>query len=375
MNTTCNRLLAVVGTRPEVVKMAPVIRCLEEEPEHFSVELAAVEQHGEVLHAALAEWGLRPARVLPLPRSENTTSLTASLSTMLPALYELIHGVRPDWVLVQGDTLTAFAAALAAAYAGRPVAHIEAGLRSFDRSQPFPEELHRELVGRLAQVHYVPSERARDNLLAEGCPADSIRLVGNTVVDAMRIMLGGEVTSFPLRDCAPFRILVTAHRRENFASGVKNLCMALDQLARERERLEITYVLHPNPEARRPVLEILRNVPQVHLIEAIGYRDFLTVLSNSDLVLTDSGGIQEEAPYFGRPVLVIRSRTERHEAAELGNAELSGTDTAAIVRAVSRLLDDPELYRQRAVRVEPFGDGHAAERIRADLKERSACLQ
>jgi UDP-N-acetylglucosamine 2-epimerase (non-hydrolysing) len=200
-------------------------------------------------------------------------------------------------------------------------------------------------------------------------------LVGNTVVDAMRIMLGGEVTSFPLRDCAPFRILVTAHRRENFASGVKNLCMALDQLARERERLEITYVLHPNPEARRPVLEILRNVPQVHLIEAIGYRDFLTVLSNSDLVLTDSGGIQEEAPYFGRPVLVIRSRTERHEAAELGNAELSGTDTAAIVRAVSRLLDDPELYRQRAVRVEPFGDGHAAERIRADLKERSACLQ
>jgi UDP-N-acetylglucosamine 2-epimerase (non-hydrolysing) len=277
---------------------------------------------------------------------------------------------RPDSVLVQGDTLTAFAASLAATYEQCAVAHVEAGLRTLDPREPFPEEFHRRLIDTLAWVHYAPTTRARDNLLTEGCAAERVSVVGNTVVDAMRRMLGYDPERAPAPEAPPYRMVVTAHRRESFGNGIGNICEAVRRLVRERSDLEVVYVLHSNPEAHQPAHQLLGDLERVRLVRPLHYREFLSILASSHLVLTDSGGIQEEAPYLGKPVLVARTRTERPEALEHGNAELVGTDRLQIASAVCRLLDDRALYLRRAARVEPFGDGHASERIREDLRRR-----
>ena len=363
------RILAVLGTRPEVIKLAPVLQCLTEDPDCFCIDVIAVEQQNALLHDALAEWGIAPARIVALPESR---PLAGSLAACLVPLHEIIKPLRPDSVLVQGDTLTAFAASLAASYERRPVAHVEAGLRTVDPREPFPEEFHRRLIDTLAWVHYAPTDRARNNLLAEGCAADRVSVVGNTVVDAMRRMLGADPGRAAAPDPPPYRMVVTAHRRESFGDGIGNICEALGRLVRERNDLEIVYVLHSNPEAYQPVRQLLANVDRIRLVRPLLYRDFLSIVASAHVVLTDSGGIQEEAPYLGKPVLVARTRTERPEALEQGNAELVGTDPFHIAAAVCRLLDDSDLYLRRAARIEPFGDGRAAERIRDDLRRRWA---
>ena len=365
--TRPQRILAVLGTRPEVIKLAPVLHCLREEPDWFCIDVIAVEQQNALLHDALVEWGITPSRVIALPES---LPLSGSLAACLVPLHETMRTFHPDTVLVQGDTLTAFAASLAASYARFPVAHVEAGLRTDDPREPFPEEFHRRLIDTLAWVHYAPTDRARENLLAEGCAAERIAVVGNTVVDAMRRMLGADGGRAAAPEPPPYRMVVTAHRRESFGSGIGKICEALGRLVHERNDLEVVYALHSNPEAHQPVRQLLAGIDRIQLVRPLLYREFLSIVASAHFVLTDSGGIQEEAPYLGKPVLVARTRTERPEAVEHGNAELVGTDPGQIAAAVCRLLDDRELYLRRAARTEPFGDGHAAERIRDDLRRR-----
>jgi UDP-N-acetylglucosamine 2-epimerase (non-hydrolysing) len=355
-----------------VIKLAPVVRAFAEDSGAFDVRVVAVEQQGDLLHRALEEWGITPDRVVS--PAGNRANLAAALAGMLPALYGVIEEERPDYVMVQGDTLTAFAAALAASYAKKAVIHVEAGLRSGDPREPFPEEFQRRLIDRLAWVHYAPTAGARENLLAEGCEAERVVVVGNTVVDAMRLALGRDPADVAESQMGPRRLLVTAHRRENFGRGIAEICEAIGRLIQKRGDLEVVYVLHPNPQARGTAEEALGTLPRVSLREPAGYREFLGLLADCTLVLTDSGGIQEEAPYLGKPVLVARNGTERPEAKEAGNAEVVGTDPDRICEAVGRLLDDAEEYQRRAARKQPFGDGRAAQRIREDLKRRPLTL-
>jgi UDP-N-acetylglucosamine 2-epimerase (non-hydrolysing) len=381
-------IVAIVGTRPELIKMAPVVRCLNEEPAVFTVRLWAVEQQDVILRRALAEWSVEPARVIRLSTARKDP--VRSLARMLPKLHVLLSAERPDIVLVQGDTLTTLAASLAATYARMPLGHIEAGLRSFSDSEPFPEELHRMLVAQMSAVHYAPTTRAAANLLKAGCHEDRVVVVGNTVIDAMRLTLGPDVIGLPTDGAdggrCPLKrsqnarnlgfaaerrlIVVTAHRRESFSGGIDRLCSAIRELAATRHDIEFAYVLHPNPKAHEPVRARLSGVRRVKLLPPLSYREFLALLSSAHVVVTDSGGVQEEAPYLGKPVLVVREATERPEPVEQGAAEVVGLDTDSIVSAVCRLLDDPVLYRKRAVRVQPFGDGRASHRIRDDLRRR-----
>jgi UDP-N-acetylglucosamine 2-epimerase (non-hydrolysing) len=362
------RTLTIAGTRPEIIKVAPVLRELENHPLEFDSRLLVVEQQSDILHQAVQEWELTPWKQVQLTGQRR--SLVDSLSVALPLIHDLIQEAQPDWVIVQGDTLTTLAGSMAAGFAKVNVAHIEAGLRSFDRENPFPEEINRELIDRIAAVRYAPTPASAQNLLRENLDPDTVIVVGNTVVDAMRMTLGHDpaasVSAHP-----PKHMLVSAHRRENFGEGIRNLCHGIRQLLDLWPELSVTYVTHPNPNARLPAEEILGQVARVELIPPQGYRSFLKLLAKTDLVLTDSGGVQEEAPYFGKPVLVARERTERGEAAEQGNAEMVGTDTARIVSAASALMSDPVLYRQRATPLQPYGDGRAAERIRQDLLQRT----
>jgi len=360
------RALFVVGTRPEVIKLSPVVRALRQEPGTFEVALLAVRQHEGILDDALAEWGLSPDEALDL--GPKGAPLGATLAAAVQALEGKIAARRPDVVIAQGDTTTAFAAALAAFYAGVPAAHVEAGLRSFDPGRPFPEETHRALIDRLAAVRYAPTERARQNLLAEGAAADSVVVVGNTGIDALFEARAGAPP--PPRAGHRRLVVVTGHRRENFGEGTSAVCKALLSLVQSRGDVEIAYVLHTNPAARAPVCALLARQERIALLEPMGYRDFVALLDRSSIILTDSGGVQEEAPYLGKPVLVTRSLTERTETVELGGARLVGVDEHAIVRAIEELLDDEAHYGRMSRRAEPYGDGRAAPRIRADLTAR-----
>jgi UDP-N-acetylglucosamine 2-epimerase (non-hydrolysing) len=292
---------------------------------------------------------------------------------MLPGLADVIAEAQPEMVIVEGDTTTNLAAALAAFYAGVPVAHVEAGLRSGDPQQPFPEEMHRILVDRIASVHYAPTIGARQNLLAENLlEGDRAMVVGNTVVDALLSAARDPAILTTALPADRRVLLATAHRRENFGNGIESICRAVQRLATERDDLDVVFVLHSNPAAFGPVRAALGGLANVHLIEPQPYRAFVKLLARADIVLTDSGGVQEEAPYLGTPVLVTRELTERPEASEAGAAWIVGTDSNAIVDAVNRLLDDEQLYARMARHISPYGDGRAAERIRADLSRRLA---
>jgi UDP-N-acetylglucosamine 2-epimerase len=360
-------VLVVVGTRPEVIKLAPVVRALTQDAT-IDVKLCVVAQQNEILDQALDEWEMLPDHRIELPQSDRR--LAAMLGAMLPPLADVIDQTRPAIVMVEGDTTTNLAASLAAFYAGVPVAHVEAGLRSGDVRQPFPEEMHRVLVDRIASVHYAPTHGARQNLLDEDHrdPA-SVVVVGNTVVDALLTTLR-ESAAEPVPERKRQMMLVTAHRRENFGGGIADICEAIRELLDQRSDLEVVFVLHTNPRAFRPVRMLLGGLERVELVPPQPYRAFVRLLARADIVLTDSGGVQEEAPYLGKPVLVTRELTERPEASQAGAASIIGTGRQAIVDAVNAILDDPVLRATMSHRIAPYGDGHASMRIHRDLAQR-----
>jgi UDP-N-acetylglucosamine 2-epimerase (non-hydrolysing) len=295
-------------------------------------------------------------------------------------LKEVIESIAPDWVIVQGDTTTVFTAALAAFYHHVKVAHVEAGLRSFNKYSPFPEEMNRVMTSRIADLHLCPTENARTNLLREGIPEETIIVTGNTVIDALlfgvrkvkKLTAGSFKDAFKGINAQAFSkkiVLVTGHRRENFGAPFINICGALKELA-DRENVVVIYPVHLNPNVRKPVYDILKGIDNVHLIEPLDYPAFIWLMEKSHLILTDSGGVQEEAPSLGKPVLVMREVTERTEGVDAGTAKLVGTDPKAIVREAAMLLDDPAQYAAMANRKNPYGDGRSSQRIREVLSER-----
>ncbi len=367
------RVLCVFGTRPEAIKFCPLIAELRSRPQQFDLRVAVTAQHREMLDQVLAAFGVQPDHDLDLMRPGQ--SLTALTARILAALEPVLDRVRPDAVLVQGDTTTTLAAALAAFYAGIPVGHIEAGLRTGDLQQPFPEELNRVLTARMAALHFAPTPAARDHLLAEGVDPDRVHVTGNTGIDAVleirdRIESGTvPAPEWPQLDPAKRWIVVTSHRRENFGPGFVRSMQALRRLA-ARGDVQIIYPVHRNPNVSGTAHDILDPVPGVVLLDPLSYVPFVDLMRRAHLIITDSGGIQEEAPSLGKPVLVLREKTERPEAVEAGTVILVGTGEDRIVTEATRLLDDPAAYEAMARRHNPYGDGQASRRI-AEILARS----
>jgi UDP-N-acetylglucosamine 2-epimerase (non-hydrolysing) len=368
------KVVSIVGTRPEVIKMAPVVRELERRMSDFDHQLVTTSQHREMLFAALAMFGLQPAVDLDLMQQNQTLGSFASRS--LAALSNLLSELRPQIILVQGDTTTVMTAALAAFYLGIRVGHVEAGLRSFQRRNPFPEEINRRIAGCVTDFHFAPTERARDNLLREGVSPEDIFVTGNTIVDALQSIPPVEGFDEPLLgkiDCDAKRIvLVTAHRRENHGPNLTSICEALKLLVTKFKDLEIVFPVHLNPNVREAVHSQLDGISGIHLTDPVSYRDLLSLMSRCYLILTDSGGIQEEAVSFHKPVLVLREVTERPEVVEVGAGKIIGVNTQDIVAEVSDLLTNRQRYDQMSTAKNPFGDGHAAERIVDILAQRLA---
>ena len=360
-----SRTLAIFGTRPEAIKMAPVVQCLENAPE-FESSVCVTAQHREMLDQVLALFSISPDVDLDIMSpGQSLDQLTAAL---VSGLGPVMDRFRPDLVLVHGDTTTTFAASLSAFYRKIPVAHVEAGLRTGNRYSPWPEELNRRLTGSLATLHFAPTRRARDNLLAEGVSRNSIFVTGNTVIDALlsvrALAPGSNVAQQLIAKLDPDRrlLLVTGHRRESFGRGFEQLCQGLRELAR-RQDVEIVFPVHLNPKVRDPVHRLLADVPGIHLVEPLDYLPFVALMDRAEIIITDSGGIQEEAPSLGKPVLVTRETTERPEAVEAGTVRLVGTESTRIVDEVTRLLESRDAYLQMTHVHNPYGDGKAAERI------------
>jgi len=359
------RVLSIFGTRPEAIKLAPVILELRKRADRFENLVCVTAQHREMLDQVLDWFAITPQYDLNLMQPNQ--ALAEFAGRALVAVGDLLNDVRPDVVLVQGDTSTAMIAALGAFYRRCPVGHVEAGLRTRDRYNPFPEEINRRIVGTLTTYHFAPTAQAAEALKAEQVPAGNIFVTGNTVVDAL-LMTVRRPVSLDLGFSVAGRrlILVTAHRRESFGAPFESLCSALRDIADRNADVEIVYPVHLNPNVREPVMRILAGHPRIHLLEPLRYEQFSHLMAQSYLILTDSGGIQEEAPVLGKPTLVMRETTERPEAIAAGTARLVGTDRARIVAEAERLINDPEAYRAMAQAGSPFGDGHAAERI-ADI--------
>jgi UDP-N-acetylglucosamine 2-epimerase (non-hydrolysing) len=359
------RVLVVAGTRPEMIKMAPVLKALAARPERIEAKLCVTGQHRQMLDQVLELFDLRPDIDLDLMREGQTPSQMASRT--LASLEPVLAATRPDWILVQGDTTTVTAAAFCAHYSRVRIGHVEAGLRSYDRANPFPEEANRVLADHLSDLNFAPTAQARENLLREGIADGQIRVTGNTVIDALLHVAGqrwepdGED---PLCGLAPDKrtILVTAHRRESFGKPLSAICDALETLA-ARGDTQIVYPVHLNPEVQGPVRQRLEGIRGILLLPPVDYRRLVYLMRRSYLILTDSGGIQEEAPSLGVPVLVLRNATERPEGVAAGAALVAGTDAGRIVSEASRLLDDAEAHRKMARAGNPYGDGRAAERI------------
>jgi UDP-N-acetylglucosamine 2-epimerase (non-hydrolysing) len=364
------KVLTVFGTRPEAVKLGPVIRELESHPSRIASRVCVTAQHRDMLDQVLRIFGIRPDYDLDVMQDNQTpTQVAAAVLKRLEPVLQMEH---PDWVLVQGDTTTVAVAALAAFYARARVGHVEAGLRTGDRWQPFPEEINRRIAGAIADRHFAPTARARDNLLREDVPPEHILVTGNPGIDALR-WITAQPESAELRelllDVPEARtILVTAHRRENFGEPLRNICLALRDLAsRYAGSVRIVYPVHRNPSVWGPVHELLGDVPHITLRPPLDYLPNLQLMKRAYLVVTDSGGIQEEATGLGIPALVLREVTERPEGVETGALRIVGTDRTRIVAEATRLLDDRAEYERMAHAENPFGDGRAAERIVASL--------
>ena len=370
------KILSIFGTRPEAIKMAPVIQVLQANPT-FTAKVCVTAQHRQMLDQVLDLFSIRPDYDLDIMQEgQDLFGLTAR---MLPALRNVLVTEQPDMVLVQGDTTTCFVGSLAAFYLRIPVGHVEAGLRTHDIYAPFPEEANRAMTSRLAALHFAPTEQARRNLLAEGIAANTVHVTGNTVIDALlqvrdqlsanqdwRGVFGS--AEAVIRAGRPY-ILITGHRRENFGSGFQRICEAIALLAERRPQLHFVYPVHLNPNVQGPVHAILSNTKNIHLIPPLDYAPFVYAMHQARLILTDSGGVQEEAPSLGKPVLVTRETTERPEAVAAGAVLLVGTDKARIVQETERLLDDAAVYQKMSGTSNPYGDGHAAERIAALLRQ------
>jgi UDP-N-acetylglucosamine 2-epimerase (non-hydrolysing) len=360
------KVLFVFGTRPETVKLAPVIRLMQSQAGLFDVRLCVTAQHREMLDSLLDFFELEPDYDLNLMQEEQ--KLSELTGRILEALDGVLEGEKPDWLLVQGDTTTTMAASLAAYHRKIKIAHVEAGLRTDNKYEPFPEEMNRRITGTIADLHFAPTETAKDNLLKEGINGERIFVTGNTVVDALR-EISGSCDEKVLYSAIPVLsgnriILVTAHRRENFGTPIRTICHALKKIADSyRNDVQIVYPVHLNPNIRRPVYELLEGHKNIILTGPLDYLSFVGLLKRCNIVLTDSGGLQEEAPSFGKPVLVLRNVTERQEGLQAKVAKLIGTKTEHIYKEVSRLLLDEKAYHEMSLAVNPYGDGHAAERI------------
>lgn len=349
--------MVVIGTRPEAIKLAPVVRELARR--RFDVRVCGTGQHESLLDQTVRELGLRPERHLSVMRPNQT--LPALSARLLRAMSGLLDQWRPSLVVVQGDTTSTFLGALTAFYHRIPVAHVEAGLRTGRLDAPFPEELNRSLVARMARLHFAPTEEARDNLLREGISRRAIHVTGNTGIDSLRWaarqpMPPGVARWLPARGRG--LVLVTAHRRESFGAPLRAICAALAEIAGDT-RLEVVYPVHPNPNVLGPVRALLGELPRVRLLRPLPYLEFVHLMKRAALVITDSGGVQEEAPYLGRPVLVIRETTERGEGVRSGHAVVVGTDPSVIVREARRALAGPRRPPARDL----YGDGRASRRI------------
>lgn len=368
------RVLSVFGTRPEAIKMAPVVHALARAGLEAPVCLTG--QHREILDQVTQLFGIRPAADLQCMRPGQGPD--GVVSAVMLGLAPVLARLRPDCLLVHGDTATTLGAALAGFFAQIPVGHVEAGLRTHDRTAPWPEEMNRRLVGSLAEMHFAPTKWAASNLRNEGVAEDAIRVTGNTAIDALYWVrdhvlakpgaVAELVARFPWAVSELRLILVTGHRRENIGAGMEGLCTALLDLA-ARGDVNVVWPLHPNPAVRGPVAQRLGGHRAIHLIDPLDYAPFVWLMSRAHLILTDSGGIQEEAPALGVPCLVTRTATERPEALEAATARLVGTDPQQIRSAASALLDDPAAHRAMARAASPFGDGRASERIAARLSQ------
>jgi UDP-N-acetylglucosamine 2-epimerase (non-hydrolysing) len=369
------KILLVFGTRPEAIKMAPVYRALHSK-QRFDVRVCVTAQHRHMLDQVLEVFDMTPEYDLNLMQPNQ--SLTDLTCNVLQGMRTVLAEFRPDVVLVHGDTTTTMAASLAAFYERIAVAHVEAGLRTRNRYSPWPEEMNRHITGTLATWHFAPTEQSRDNLLTEGISASKIWVTGNTVIDSL-LQISGKVTNdgalrqrmearFDFLNTDRRLLLVTGHRRENFGDGIRSICLALRDLSK-RDDIEIVYPVHLNPNIRGPVELLLAGHSNVHLIEPVGYIEFVYLLNRAHVVLTDSGGIQEEAPSLKKPVLVMRDATERPEAIAAGVARLVGTEHARLCAEVCRLFDDAAAYSGMARAINPYGDGLAGQRIATVLAE------
>lgn len=361
------KILVVFGTRPEAIKLAPLILKLKEKKKKFRVKICVTAQHREMLDQVTSLFGIKPHYDLNLIR--NNQHLEDVTVRVITAVKPVLEKEKPDFVLVQGDTTSTFASALAAFYKKIPVGHIEAGLRTNDIYQPFPEEINRRLTSSIASVHFAPTKESRGNLIMEGIASKNIYITGNTVIDALfftREIIKKRARKIPdaLRevDFEKRVILVTGHRRENFGEGFKNICSALKSVSGGKN-VEIVYPVHLNPNVQNSVKSLLGNISNVKLIAPLDYFSFVYLMSRSYLILTDSGGIQEEAPSLGKPVLVMRNRTERPEAVKAGTVKLVGTDRRKIESETFKLLEKEEYYLKMSKAHNPYGDGKASDRI------------
>lgn len=373
------RILLVFGTRPEAIKMAPLVKALQKEPEHFETKVCVTAQHRQMLDQVLEVFGIVPEYDLNIMAPNQ--DLFDITSRVLLGLREVFNDFRPDIVLVHGDTTTSMAASLAAFYRQIPIGHVEAGLRTYNMLSPWPEEMNRQVTDRMCSYYFAPTEKSRRNLLQENIADEKIFVTGNTVIDALLMAVNiieenqyiknsiiGELQAKGYTVGQRPYILVTGHRRENFGDGFLHICQAIRKIAAEHPEMDIVYPVHLNPNVQKPVYELLSGTPNIYLISPLDYLPFVYAMQHSTLLLTDSGGVQEEAPSLGKPVLVMRNTTERPEAVEAGTVRLVGTDADAIVENVSQLLHDQEVYRKMSESYNPYGDGHACERIVAALR-------
>ena len=360
------KVLFVLGTRPEAIKLCPVILRLRQSADLFAVRVCVTAQHRQMLDQVLSVFGVIPEHDLDLMLPGQT--LFQSTTRILAGLEPVLEAERPGLVLVQGDTTSTFCGALAAFYKKIPVGHVEAGLRTGDIHQPFPEEANRLLTTRLSGIHFAATPWAAVNLEREGVPPETIHVTGNTGIDAVLYVRdaleSGRLSAPPLPWIDPTRklILVTAHRRESFGAGFERICKALATLAR-RDDVQIVYPVHPNPNVQDTVNRLLASVPNVELIQPLSYVPFVDLMRRAYLLITDSGGVQEEGPSLGKPILVLREKTERPEAVEAGTVRLVGTDETKIVNEAARLLDSEDEYRRMSRIHSPYGDGHASDHI------------
>jgi UDP-N-acetylglucosamine 2-epimerase (non-hydrolysing) len=368
-------ILIVIGTRPEVIKMAPVIKLLRNNSQNFSTTLCVTGQHKEMLHQALSHFDIVPD--IDLEIMTHNQNLVTLIAKILISINDLLLDIKPDLVLVHGDTSTAMAVSLTCFNLGIKVGHVEAGLRTGDLYRPFPEEFNRRIVALSSFLHFSPTKESQTNLIKEGVNERNIYVTGNTVVDALiqtinRIEADNALKQQLYSDLELILgfnpanskyVLVTGHRRENFGDGIENICKALKILSRDYLEINFIYPVHLNPQVMEPVNNMLKGFDNIHLISPLGYLHFAVLMNNSYLILTDSGGIQEEAPSLGKPVLVMRDLTERPEAVHAGTVEIVGSKAENIVAGVSRLLSSEEAYKAMATKSNPYGDGAAAQRI------------